>query len=188
MTVGRLVDRITADLEDLGRLDPTMRDSLLMSQVKRLGLLDEAIKTYERSRKASQREVMSGTSSPMLSGTSEVLMSGTPSSVTSGTPEGVVSGTDISLVVSTSFSRFWSKYPRRIGKQDAFRAWKKHGCHKLVEEIIVALDRQHAWMTREEGRFIPNPATWLNQGRWDDEPPQSFGPQERRPHRGGDFS
>jgi hypothetical protein len=22
---------------------------------------------------------------------------------------------------------------------------------------------------RENGRFIPNPATWINQGRWDDE-------------------
>ena len=22
---------------------------------------------------------------------------------------------------------------------------------------------------RDDGQFIPNPATWLNQGRWDDE-------------------
>jgi hypothetical protein len=40
------------------------------------------------------------------------------------------------------------------------------------ERIMTALDAQCAWpqWTREGGRFIPHPSTWLNQGRWDDEP------------------
>ena len=36
---------------------------------------------------------------------------------------------------------------------------------------MTAIGRARAteqWQ-REEGRYIPNPATWLNQGRWDDE-------------------
>ena len=42
----------------------------------------------------------------------------------------------------------------------------------LSEQILAALEwqrRQDNWL-REAGRFVPNPATWLNQGRWQDEP------------------
>ena len=37
--------------------------------------------------------------------------------------------------------------------------------------MIAAIEAQKAseqW-TREGGRYIPNPATWLNGGRWEDE-------------------
>lgn len=40
-----------------------------------------------------------------------------------------------------------------------------------MEIILVALERYQEcpqW-TREAGRFIPHPATWLNQRRFDDE-------------------
>ena len=40
-----------------------------------------------------------------------------------------------------------------------------------VESLLTAIERQkcgNQWST-ENGRFIPNPATWLNQGRWEDE-------------------
>jgi hypothetical protein len=38
--------------------------------------------------------------------------------------------------------------------------------------VLGSLERQCAsWQwTRESGRFIPNPSTWINQGRWQDEP------------------
>ena len=67
------------------------------------------------------------------------------------------------------FSKFWEAYPRKVGKLDAQRAWKKKGTPR-VEYILEAISRQRTspqW-TRDGGRFIPNPATWLNQGRWDD--------------------
>ena len=72
------------------------------------------------------------------------------------------------------FSSFWSKYPKRVGKGDTLRSWKKNGCENRAVSIIESLEKQLPYLTREGGQFIPNPATWLNQGRWDDDPPTTL--------------
>lgn len=67
------------------------------------------------------------------------------------------------------FERFWFAYPRKVGKADARKAFAK--VKVPVETLLSAIDQQtrsEQWTT-ENGRFIPNPATWLNQGRWEDE-------------------
>lgn len=70
------------------------------------------------------------------------------------------------------FMEFWAAYPRKIGKDAAWRVWQKRRPNTaLIGIILDALVKQQEWLMREEGRFIPNPATWLNQGRWQDEPP-----------------
>lgn len=67
------------------------------------------------------------------------------------------------------FKRFWQAYPRKVGKQAARKAFDR--VDVPVEQLLAALERQRAdpqWR-RENGRFIPHPVTWLNQGRWEDE-------------------
>jgi hypothetical protein len=72
-----------------------------------------------------------------------------------------------------AFDRFWQVYPKRVGKGAAKKAWTKLMPNTaLVEAICAAVQaqaRSRQWL-REEGRFIPNPATWLNQERWQDQP------------------
>ena len=43
----------------------------------------------------------------------------------------------------------------------------------MTDTIIAAVEAQKSWpkWTKQNGAFIPNPATWLNAGGWDDEPP-----------------
>ncbi len=68
------------------------------------------------------------------------------------------------------FDRFWTAYPKKTGKGAAVTAWRKNG-HPGIEAIEAVLARARAtakWL-EENGRYIPNPATWLNQKRWDDE-------------------
>jgi len=72
---------------------------------------------------------------------------------------------------SGGFTRFWAAYPKKVGKDAAERAWAKKGCEAHADDIITSLERQRPWLMREEGKYIPNPATWLNEGRWKDEPP-----------------
>lgn len=71
------------------------------------------------------------------------------------------------------FDRFWQAYPRRVAKGAARKAWEKlRPDRQLTERILAAVERDKAtdqWQ-RENGRFIPHPATWLNQQRWEDEP------------------
>lgn len=68
-----------------------------------------------------------------------------------------------------AFERFWKAYPKKVGKEAARKAFGK--VKVPVESLLTAIDRQKCgsqWKA-ENGRFIPNPATWLNQGRWEDE-------------------
>lgn len=70
------------------------------------------------------------------------------------------------------FNEFWAVYPKKVGKKAAFKSWKKENpdatLHAQIMEKVTAAKETWQWQD-EGGRFIPNPATWLNQGRWDDE-------------------
>lgn len=73
--------------------------------------------------------------------------------------------------LETPFTRFWQVYPRRVGKVPAEKAFARHGCAKLMETILAAVERQKAtedWQ-KNGGQFIPHPATWINRHGWEDE-------------------
>lgn len=77
------------------------------------------------------------------------------------------------------FLAFWNAYPRRTGKGAAAKAWRK--ALPPIEEVTAALSWQmqtEQW-TRDGGQFIPHPATYLNQHRWEDEPPSQCAPIPR---------
>lgn len=71
-----------------------------------------------------------------------------------------------------SFSRFWSAYPKKVAKAAARKAWDKlKPDEDLTATILSAIEAQKAgeqWR-KNGGQFIPNPATWLNGERWNDE-------------------
>jgi len=76
----------------------------------------------------------------------------------------------IELARST-FDRFWAEWPRRDGKKPAWDKWCSKKCWTRIEEILTAVRRQKGskqW-TKDGGDFIPLPATWLNQERWEDQ-------------------
>ena len=72
---------------------------------------------------------------------------------------------------SEAFRAFWEQYPNKVGKDAAFKAWKKAKHKPGLPEILAAIQRARGspkWL-KDGGEYIPNPATWLNQGRWADE-------------------
>lgn len=74
------------------------------------------------------------------------------------------------------FEQFYQSYPRHQGKAAAMNAWKKlNPDSQLQSEIMTAVEKQKGWpdWTKNNGQFIPYPATWLNQRRWEDEPTTS---------------
>jgi len=80
----------------------------------------------------------------------------------------------VSVSVSSSddaFDTFWKAYPRKIGKGAALSAWKKAKAKPAIDAVLVAIEtqRQSEQWRKDNGQFIPHPATWLNQCRWDDE-------------------
>ena len=82
------------------------------------------------------------------------------------TPQG---GTDAQ---ERRFAEFWAAYPKKVGKQAARNSWKRvkpdAKLHERIMQAVAIAKKSEQW-SREGGRFVPNPSTWLNQGRWDDE-------------------
>ena len=83
----------------------------------------------------------------------------------------------------SGFARWWEAYPNKVGKQAAERAYAT-ACRKIggpdpPRVLLDGLQRALASGVWDDG-FIPHPTTWLNQGRWDDEPAPKL--QPRRAH------
>lgn len=71
------------------------------------------------------------------------------------------------------FADFWRCYPRKVGKDAAWKAWQKvkPGAELAAQMLaVLAWQKQQETWVKDGGQFIPHPATWLNQGRWKDEP------------------
>lgn len=86
------------------------------------------------------------------------------------------------LAKSSGFARFWEAYPNKVGKAAAEksydRAIAKIGGDDPAAVILAGLDRAKASRKWREG-YIPNPTTWLNQGRWEDQPAEQAPDYER---------
>lgn len=70
------------------------------------------------------------------------------------------------------FEAFWSAYPNKVGKDAARKAFeKRRPDDDLLKQMLEAIAAQRSstkWM-KDGGEYIPNPSTWLNQGRWMDQ-------------------
>ncbi|MCS3902086.1 hypothetical protein J2T55_000078 [Methylohalomonas lacus] len=70
------------------------------------------------------------------------------------------------------FDEFWSAYPRKRSKGQARKAWNKIGPgEQLFQQIMAGLQQARNsfdWQ-KDNGQFIPYPATWLNACGWEDE-------------------
>ena len=79
---------------------------------------------------------------------------------------------DVQDVPNEHFDQFWKAYPKRVAKGRALAAWKKiKKPAETLKLILEALDWQklsHQW-TKNNGEFIPNPASYLNAQAWLDE-------------------
>ena len=137
-------------------------------------------KEYEASRKQIYRKnkkALSGTCPGQVpdSSVSASVCTSSSSSVLPAVEEG---GT----VKEDSFDKFWKAYPNKVGKKAALRSWKL-AKYKPEIERMLAIVEEHKASPQWLGGFIPHPATWLNQGRWDDEvakPASSPATPERR--------
>lgn len=90
-------------------------------------------------------------------------------------PEGELFATSLALVPSPPvqpdlFDAWWALYPRKVGKAAARKAWGKAVATASGPALYEALVIQRGALATEHARgFCPHPATWLNQGRWEDD-------------------
>lgn len=74
------------------------------------------------------------------------------------------------------FDLVYQAYPKKVGKPAALKAWK--AAKVKPEDVSVILgdiatrSQSRDWL-KDDGQFIPNPSTYLNQRRWEDQPQQA---------------
>ena len=75
------------------------------------------------------------------------------------------------LELAADFDAWWAEYPRKVGKDAARRAYAKVRGRKdspSAAALVLAVRAQaEGW---SDPQYIPHPTTWLNQGRWNDDP------------------
>lgn len=73
-------------------------------------------------------------------------------------------------IYTPEFEKFYEAYPKKESKATAQVSWNKQ--NPVLDEVLKALSwqcKQEQWI-KEKGQFIPMPATYLNQRRWEDQP------------------
>lgn len=74
--------------------------------------------------------------------------------------------------IQQRFERFYSAYPKKKSKGRAFKWFKTHKpSSELVDTMIESLNQQKSTLDwqKENGRYIPYPASWLNSCGWENE-------------------
>lgn len=73
--------------------------------------------------------------------------------------------------LSVGFEEFWKLYPRKVAKTKAAKSWRTEVRKRDIPLIMADVERriESADWRKEGGKFIPHPATYLNQRRWEDQ-------------------
>jgi hypothetical protein len=67
------------------------------------------------------------------------------------------------------FKEFYEAYPRKQGRAPAAKAFAKVVAPLAQLLAAIELQKRSEQWTKDGGQFIPLPATWLNQCRWEDQ-------------------
>ncbi len=70
--------------------------------------------------------------------------------------------------IEDGFKKYWDAYPKKVGKTKASGIWQRKG---LDTNLVVILEfiKSAATTDRWKKGFIPDPVTFLNQERWQDD-------------------
>jgi hypothetical protein len=90
-------------------------------------------------------------------------------------PTGASDTRDDAAWIPERFAAFWRQYPKKVAKTDALKAFSKliksqPDVDKFMAKVLASVEwwkGQPSW-TKDGGKFVPYPATWLNRGHWSD--------------------
>ncbi len=92
-------------------------------------------------------------------------------------------GNDSKEFIREAFNAFWEEYPRKENKQAALKAFMRlRPNEKLAMRLIKDVRRRVATEWADSVKYVPHGSTYINNRRWEDEPP----PVERFDKGGAD--
>jgi hypothetical protein len=72
-------------------------------------------------------------------------------------------------LTTIAFDQFWEIYPRKRGKKPSRDKWRSKQLDSKIEMILIDIENRVQNDERWQDGFIPDPATYINQERWEDE-------------------
>ncbi|CAN2975623.1 helix-turn-helix domain-containing protein [Pseudomonas carnis] len=82
------------------------------------------------------------------------------------------------VLLDEGFEQFWKLYPKKKARKEAIKAWAKLKANDELRQTLITALGSHCvsedW-AKENGRYIPNAATWINGERWTDELKPAYG-------------
>jgi hypothetical protein len=85
-------------------------------------------------------------------------------------------GQRVTALADKQFDEFWEIYPRKVGKPQAKKAFKKALEEISLEEILSCTTAYRLARRGEDPKFTKHPATFLNAKPWQDEPAEVYDP------------
>lgn len=72
---------------------------------------------------------------------------------------------------SQAFEAFWTIYPNRQGKANAWKSWQKIGAEEreIVMADVINRSASHWPWIKDGGAYVPHASSYLNQRRWEDD-------------------
>lgn len=70
------------------------------------------------------------------------------------------------------FDAFWFAYPLKVGKQAAIKAYRK-ALKRVDSDVLLRGAQLYRDAPNRSPDYTAHPASWLNAGRWEDEPASS---------------
>jgi hypothetical protein len=85
------------------------------------------------------------------------------------------------IKANTPFDLFWKIYPLKVGKGAAKKAWDK-ALQEADQDSIINGALQYAQDPNRHPSYTAHPSTWLNAGRWADDPlpAREISPEEKK--------
>ena len=80
------------------------------------------------------------------------------------------------------FDDFWSVYPKKVKKQEAKKKWRSRNLGLKADSIIEDVENRKARDRRWLDGFAPDPTTYINGSRWEDEIETRQGAASDNPH------
>lgn len=155
---------------------PPVRAETILSELRDAGLIDVS-ETEARPHNWNGRQYKSDVSSDRVKQFRKRQRNVSPA-VSETPPDNRVQNTDTDSSLrsenaharaSPQFEQFWQRFPNKVGKRDAEKSFSRimKSGHVEITQLMTALDR---YVNKTDDRPWCNPSTWLNQGRWDDQP------------------
>jgi len=80
----------------------------------------------------------------------------------------------------SAFDRFWKAYPKKVKRKTAEEIWRRKRLDPRIDQLIADVTLRLASDSRWQGGYVPDPTTYLNQERWNDELQQARTQEEPR--------